>query len=424
MSALPPYAAPRGELWTPVWPAVRPGVTAAIVCAMFLCLLFVLQFGSLGAGAAIALAALLGVLNRGTLRGLVGPRSYLFLIPLLCMTSAIWSEDPFTSVRSGVELAVTVAAGLVLSTADRRSEVLVGMASAFAIYTVVALSLGHVTGVGTMEAAFTGLNDGKNYMAEIASTGALLTLGLLATDAESRRLVWVPAAAAAAVAVTLEIYTLMLARSAGAVIALGLGVAVLAGLFGVSRLSANWRRAAVGSAVFVLGALALFHDLVVRQISDMALKAFDKDPTLTGRTYLWYRARQMIAEKPIVGHGYNAFWRQGNPDAEGLWRFGNITARSGFNFHNTGIELLMQFGWCGAFVVAGVFLIGAALLVRRFLVRPDAMTCLWLALTAFEVVRTFYESIGPAPFYFSNVLLITAFGSALRNPVLVTAPRG
>jgi hypothetical protein len=48
---------------------------------------------------------------------------------------------------------------------------------------------------------------------------------------------------------------------------------------------------------------------------------------------------------------------------------------------------------------------------------------MWLALAAFELVRTFYESIGPAPFYFSNILLITAFGSAFRGPVLVTPPR-
>jgi hypothetical protein len=70
-----------------------------------------------------------------------------------------------------------------------------------------------------------------------------------------------------------------------------------------------------------------------------------------------------------------------------------------------------------------VFLAGAALLVRRFLIRPDAMTCAWLALVAFEVIRTGYESIGPTPFYFSNVLMITAFASAFRGPVLLPQPQ-
>src|SRR5262249_45389808 len=154
---------------------------------------------------------------------------------------------------------------------------------------------------------------------------------------------------------------------------------------------------------------------IVRVLSEYTLKAFDKDPTLTGRTYLWYRAHQMIAEKPWLGHGYAAFWRQGNPDAEGLWAFGGITDRAGFNFHNTGVELLMQFGWCGAVVMAGVVLTGAALLVRRFILRPEPLMCLWLALVAFELIRTFYESIGPSPFYFSNVLLAAALGSAFSG---------
>ena len=66
----------------------------------------------------------------------------------------------------------------------------------------------------------------------------------------------------------------------------------------------------------------------------------------------------------------------------------------------------MQFGWCGAVVVA---LLGAALLVRRFVPKPDVVTCLWLALVAFEMTRTCYESILPIPFYFSNILLAAAF---------------
>jgi exopolysaccharide production protein ExoQ len=131
----------------------------------------------------------------------------------------------------------------------------------------------------------------------------------------------------------------------------------------------------------------------------------------------------MIAEKPLLGHGFQAFWRQGNADAEGLWRFAGIDGRTGFNFHNTGVELLMQFGWLGALFVGAVAAAGVVLLVRRFVVRPDTMTCFWLAFVAFELVRTFYETIAPIPFYFSNILLAAAFASAFRTPEIVKAPR-
>jgi exopolysaccharide production protein ExoQ len=192
----------------------------------------------------------------------------------------------------------------------------------------------------------------------------------------------------------------------------------------VSRLGTGWRASAAALGGIVLALAALFRNVVARQVSDLVLRTFDKDPTLTGRTYLWYRARQMIAEKPLFGHGFEAFWRQGNPDAEGLWRFAGIDGRTGFNFHNTGVELLMQFGWCGAVFVGGLVLAGVALLVRRFILRPDAMTCFWIAFVTFELVRTFYESIGPIPFYFSNILLAAAFASAFPAPELVDAPAG
>jgi exopolysaccharide production protein ExoQ len=410
-------------LWTPAWPAVRPGLTAATVFVMFGCLLFILQLGSLGPAAGLGLAGVLAFMNRQALPGLFGARSFLFLVPLLCMASALWSEDRFASFRSGVEMTATIAAGIVLSLADRKKEVLAGVAGAFAVYNATALALGHYVDVGTAEQAFSGLNAGKNFMAELASTGILAALGFALAAAGERRLIWRLGAAAAIAAAAVEVYVLVLARSAGALIALGVGITALGLLAGVSRLGAVWRRAAVAGAGLSIAALAIFQEPAARFVSDTALKAFGKDPTLTGRTYLWYRAKQMIAEKPLFGHGFDAFWRQGNPDAEGLWRFAGIEGRTGFNFHNTGVELLVQFGWIGTFMVAAVVLAGTVLLVRRFVLKPDAMTCFWLALIAFELVRTFYETIGPTPFYFSNILLAAAFASSFRTPELVEAPR-
>ena len=371
----------------------------------------------------MAMAGLLLVTNRQAPPGLFGPRSYLFLLPGLCLLSATWSEDPFGSFRSGLEMTATLGAGVILSLVDRRKEMLAGVAAAFAFYNLVALKLGHFVGVGTAEAAFSGLNSGKNFMAEIASTGIVVSLGLAAAAAGERRVVWLATAAAALVAAAFELYVLYLARSAGAVIALGLGVISLCGP--PRRLAAEqgWRGAAAAAAAGAIAVIGVFREPIARQVSDLAIRAFDKDPTLTGRTYLWYRAHQMIAEKPWLGHGFDAFWRQGNPDAEGLWRFAGITGRTGFNFHNTGIELLMQFGWCGAVFIALVAVAGVALLVRRFVLRPDLMTCFWLALVVFELTRSFYETIFPVPFYFSNLLLAAAFASAFRTPELVAAPR-
>jgi exopolysaccharide production protein ExoQ len=144
-----------------------------------------------------------------------------------------------------------------------------------------------------------------------------------------------------------------------------------------------------------------------------AMALFDKDPTLTGRTYLWQRAADFIAEKPVLGTGFNAFWVQGNPDAEGMWRFAGIGDRMGFNFHNTGIELLVNIGWLGVILCIIVAAVSAVLLLRRVMTRPTLATAFWFSILIYEFVRMPLEAIGMAPFAHPTVLLFTGFGVAM-----------
>ena len=109
-----------------------------------------------------------------------------------------------------------------------------------------------------------------------------------------------------------------------------------------------------------------------------SMTLFEKDPTLTGRTYLWQRAADFIAEKPALGAGFNAFWVQGNPDAEGMWRFAGITERMGFSFHNTLIEWLVNIGWVGVSLLTIVAIVSTILMVRRVMTRPTLALCFWL----------------------------------------------
>lgn len=400
---------PVRRAWAP-----RAGVVAGMVYAMFLCLLFLLQLGSKGAAAAIALAAVLAAVERRNLTRLFDGRALLFLIPLVCIATALWSDAPGASLRYGAEMFLTVAAGLVLSLTSRPREAIIGAFAAFATYAAISLVFGHYSSAGTIWAAFTGLDSGKNFLAEIAATGALLAIAVPFFLLESWRPMVLLAALAAAPALALEFYILVVARSAGAILALASGVGLLALLLTVSRLPSSWRIGVSVIGAFLLGLVGLFHDQIASTASQAALEAFHKDPTLTGRTYLWYRAHQMIAERPLLGHGFYAFWRHGNPDAEGLWQFADIDGRSGFNFHNTGIESLMQFGWVGSLTIAAVVAVTAVALARRFVLHPSVALCLWLALCGFELVRSFFESIGPMPFYFSNVMLAAALGFAFR----------
>jgi exopolysaccharide production protein ExoQ len=158
-------------------------------------------------------------------------------------------------------------------------------------------------------------------------------------------------------------------------------------------------------------AAGLSYRWLTQALIDLGAQMFDKDPTLTGRTYLWYRAADLIHEKPLLGRGYQAFWVQGNIDAEGLWRYFGIEERGGFTFHNTAVELLVTLGWVGLVLMASVAVIGAVFLVRRFVARPSIALVCWMSLFLYQVARTPIESIGVAPFYFSTVLAFAALGA-------------
>ncbi|BAL79383.1 putative O-antigen polymerase [Bradyrhizobium cosmicum] len=78
------------------------------------------------------------------------------------------------------------------------------------------------------------------------------------------------------------------------------------------------------------------------------------DPTFTGRSDVWQFALAAVAERPIIGHGYAAFWddvtaRQTAQGAE--W------ATSAAHSHNSYLELAVTIGLPGLLLVVLVFVL-------------------------------------------------------------------
>lgn len=374
-------------------------------------MLFVQEAGS-AAGAAMAVLPLLYMALRRRMAGRVlTTRWVLFLFPAVALMSVVWSEDPKVSLKYALELWLTFAAAVGLASSRQPEAVLKGICLAFTLYVGASLGFGRFTALGASDQAFLGLGDGKNMMADIGATGALLGAAVMMVAARQRSLLW---GMVGLMAFAMDAYVVILARSAGATLAMAVAFFALLVLTAMSALSraVRWWSAilVVISAGIVVG--------VVRQIGSLLIgisaQLFDKDATLTGRTYLWYRANDLIAEKTWLGHGFNAFWRQGNTDAEGLWRYAGIVGRSGFNFHNTLIELAVQLGLVGAAVWCLLALIGAGALIRRFIERPTLTTCFWLAYLVYAAVRTPVEAIGYAAFYYSTVLMVGAVAFGLE----------
>lgn len=386
--------------------------------ALFLPMLFISGLGTLGAAIFSCLAVIYGARRFAQLGEIVAPRAFILVIPFLALVSTLWSQAPGETFKYSIEFAMTVGFGLMLSAAPRPKAVLWGMFFAFAFYVLAALAFGQVVDVGNDgDSAFSGLTASKNLLADIGSTGLLISLACFVAGIEDRQRLRALLALGVAVA---QSYALIEARSAGALLGVAPAVAVFIFLLALrpARLATRVLAILLAASSAALAAFAYGNTLI-----EDAMTFFDKDPTLTGRTYLWERAGDFISENPLLGKGFNAFWLQGNPDAEGLWQYAGITTREGFSFHNTAIEILVHLGWVGLFVLGITALIGAALLIHRVMTRPTLALCFWTSIAIYDLVRMPIETIGITPFYFSTVLLFAAFGSSFAARRVVPAKR-
>jgi exopolysaccharide production protein ExoQ len=389
---------------------------ALFAFALFVPMAFLVQFGTLGAAMITGLTPLYLLVRRKRLARVLAPRTFLFAFPAFALLSAIWSETPKDTIKFALELGITVTAALLISSARNQRAVLRAVCLAFFIYVCDAVMAGGTVGVGVGAGgqAFSGLTDSKNLMAEIASTGLIVSGAVAIMSLADRKWLWVAIAIAAA---AVQLYCVFAARSAGALLGLSIGflpLLVLSPLVAAGKALRAWLTSTLALVLLVAG---LFFRTLTEAMINLGAAVFDKDPTLTGRTYLWYRAFDLIREKPLLGRGYFSFWLQGNIDAEGLWRYAGILDRSGFNFHNTLVDLLVTVGWIGAGVLLVLLAAGAIALVRRFVNQPSMPLVFWIAILLYELSRTPIETIGIQPFYFSTTLVFGALGVAFGREV-------
>lgn len=83
-------------------------------------------------------------------------------------------------------------------------------------------------------------------------------------------------------------------------------------------------------------------------------RALPVDPTFTGRSEIWEFALAAVAEKPIIGHGYAAFW---DGAAEGQTTQGSEWAVTAAHSHNSYLDLAVNIGLPGLLLVLIIFVL-------------------------------------------------------------------
>jgi exopolysaccharide production protein ExoQ len=392
----------------------------AFALGLFAPMLFIVEFGSYGALVFSLVAIGFGYRYRRSLGEILRRYWFVFAFPAFALFSVIWSPVASDSLKHALEYLLTVFAGVLLVSSRNERSVMFAIFAAFAFYVAVSLVSGHSVAVGNQgTTALSGLAASKNEEADIAGTGLIVSIFILVTGLRRGSIAQGLVAFAACL---VQAYAMVAADSAGALAGSLFAGLVFALLLLMRGLGQTVRATVVGLFGLLGTTMTLVFLIFTSDVLDWLAGEFHKDLTLTGRTYLWARARDILGNFPIGGMGWDAFWQHGNLDAEGLWQFAGIANREGFNFHSTVYDVLVQLGWVGLALFGSMIAIALLMLGKRYVQRPTPLACFWVTLAGYTLIRMPVESIGLNAYYYSTVLLFgmvtwACGGDRLGTPV-------
>ncbi|MCT7377845.1 O-antigen ligase family protein [Chelativorans salis] len=326
---------------------------------------------------------------------------------VFALLSAFWSAAPSATARAGVQYLTHIACALIAARSVSPRTLTLGGLAGVALVLAYSLAFGgfHYDPIdGTY--SFVGAFSSKNQLGFFASLGIYLAFAALLLLRE-RGLTVVMALFVGA----LSGYCLLASQSATSIITVTIALAASLAM-NTLQLFAPIPRKLLFIAGTALALLGLFAALQLGAF-DAVLSIFGKDATLTGRTYLWSEGMAAAREHPLLGIGYQAYWVHGFPDAERLWEEFYITARTGFHFHNTYIETLVEVGAIGL-VLLVILLIGiiAGHTSKLLGNRHDPAAWLMFGLSVMLLLRSLSEVDVITPYVVGSFLLYYAAGTA------------
>ena len=261
---------------------------------------------------------------------------------------------------------------------------------------------------------FVGAFASKNQIGFVGSLGIYFSVVFLAFLRRGRLsfMLTVPV-------VLLSAYLLVISHSATSMASIPAVLALIALLAMTKLLSRRYRR-----VIFVVGAgLIVVVAFVALNLGlmDFVLGLFGKDSTLTGRTYLWEQGWNAAQRSPILGVGYAAYWVQGFAEAERLWNEFYITTRTGFHFHNTYVEALVELGFTGAVMISLIMLRTLFGHVSTVIFKAwQAESVVLFGVMVLLLIRSFVEVEVLNPYIMGSFLMYFSYFKLARLPVTRT----
>lgn len=274
----------------------------------------------------------------------------------LTVISTTWSLDPALTLRRSVAVMMTAVFGLWLAARFSWPDLLRLVAAMFALLAVGSLIAGAVfPAFGVMQeihpGAWRGLWWEKNTLGAVMAWGSLaFCAAAAAARTAAERRVWLGF-------VLLGVLLVLMSTSRTALLAL---MICLGGPAGIALARRGFGFAATAIFLLLLGVSALIGVLLVGP--GAILEALGRDATLTGRTEIWAVLTGQIAERPLTGYGYGAFWALESGPA--FW-VRQATDWPVPTAHNAWLETALAIGVPGAAFALLLVLSGLVISVRR-----------------------------------------------------------
>ncbi len=280
---------------------------------------------------------------------------WLLVFCALAILSVFWSIEPMLSVRRDIRLITMLMVAFafaLMSWHPWRLQMLLRpiltallLGSVVFAFTAPHLAIHQETSY-ELAGAWRGLSNHKNTFGALSC----ITLVLWLHAGLAREKNWLQVIAGCSLAAS----CLLLSRSATSMIAATLATVMLFSLMSAPRNVRPFAALAVGMlAIFLmLYALALLHlipglNLILAPITAVT----EVDTSFTGRSFIWSIILEHVAENPVLGTGYGAYWAGPTADSPSYAFILRMGAFYPGSAHNGYLEIINDLGWLGLVVL-------------------------------------------------------------------------
>ena len=340
----------------------------------------------------------------------------MILLAALAAASVAWSADPAVTQSHSVSLAMTILLGVYLVGRYDLAELSIVLIAAFSVLMFASIAIIVIDPASAFHVGDDHEGSLRGVFVHKNQAGRIMILMIPAIAAA-----WMLGALSKATLAFLGLLAVGFVAATTSKTALVAGVAMIAAVVIVPMLRGTVLQTAV--TILIL-ATALWWMAVISVYNyEAALTSIGRDASFTGRTDIWAFVVDHIAQRPLGGWGYSAFWHGDFMPGE------RYTARTGVpHGHNGWLDVMVDVGVLGVAILALAALVTLArglALARHGRSRAPAAFVLsvlagWLAIGATESIYLTKHDIYTVMF----VLAVGCSRAIRRRQVSSAAHRG